>query len=185
MKFTEAPLAGAYVVGMERHADERGTFARSWCQREFRDIGIDHRLVQCNVSYNIRRGTLRGMHYQAAPFGEAKLVRCTRGALYDVMIDLRPASPTFLRWAAFELTSGDGKAVFIPAGCAHGFKTLEDDTEIFYQMSEFYAPQYARGVRWDDPLFGVEWPAGEITISPRDRAYPDARPEDFHSGGGA
>jgi dTDP-4-dehydrorhamnose 3,5-epimerase len=181
MIFTETNLKGAYVVELQRFEDERGYFARSWCEREFKEHGLDSRLVQCNVSFNRRKGTLRGMHYQVPPFAEAKLTRCTRGALYDVIIDLRPESHTFLRWMAIELTPDNNKMVFIPNGFAHGFQTLEDNTEIFYQMSEFYAPECARGVRWNDPLFSITWPAAERTIAPRDQQYPDAHPAQFQT----
>ena len=179
MIFKELSLVGAYVVELQKHTDERGFFARSWCQREFEEHGLDARLVQCNISYNARRGTLRGMHYQLPPFAEAKLVRCTRGALYDVIIDLRPNSPTFLRWAAAELTADNRAALYVPQGFAHGFQTLCDDTEVFYQMSEVYAPDCARGVRWDDPLFGVVWPEPAGVISARDQAYEDSNPDQF------
>jgi dTDP-4-dehydrorhamnose 3,5-epimerase len=179
MIFKELSLVGAYVVELQKHTDERGFFARSWCQREFEEHGLDAQLVQCNISYNARRGTLRGMHYQLPPFAEAKLVRCTRGALYDVIIDLRPNSPTFLRWAAAELTADNRAALYVPQGFAHGFQTLCDDTEVFYQMSEVYAPDCARGVRWDDPLFGVVWPEPAGVISARDQAYEDSNPDQF------
>jgi dTDP-4-dehydrorhamnose 3,5-epimerase len=181
MKFTETPLAGAYIIDLEKHGDERGYFARSWCQREFREHGLDDRLVQCNLSFNIRRGTLRGMHFQAHPYSEAKVVRCVRGSLYDVMIDLRPDSATFLDWAGFELTPENGTSLYIPRGFAHGFQTLEDNTEILYQMTEFYAPEYARGVRWNDPLFNIVWPGAVLTIAARDNGYPDADPAQFQT----
>jgi len=179
VKFTETALPGAYVVDLEKFTDERGYFARAWCRREFRAQGLEEELVQASLSFNARRGTLRGMHFQVPPFAEAKLVRCVRGALYDVMIDLRPRSRTFLRWISVELTAANGRMVYIPRGFAHGFKTLEDETEILYQMTEFYAPEYARGVRWNDPLFHIAWPEGRITIAPRDDQYPDAAPEQF------
>ncbi len=169
-------LPGAYLIDLERLEDERGFFARSWCSREFETHGLNPRTLQCNVSFNRTRGTLRGMHYQADPYGEAKLVRCTAGALYDVVVDLRPASPTFMRWQAVELTAESHRMVYVPEGCAHGFQTLADNTEVFYQMSELYRPEYARGVRWDDPAFGIRWPDGERIISARDRSYPDFVP---------
>lgn len=173
MKFEQTKLAGVYEIRMEPVFDERGSFARSWCQREFEDRHLNARLVQCNVSFNAKRGTLRGMHFQASPFAEAKLVRCTRGRLFDVVVDLRPDSETFKGWIGFELTPGNGRMLYAPEGCAHGFLTLEDETEVFYQMSEFYQPSAARGVRWDDPAFGIEWPADVLVISDRDRLYPD------------
>lgn len=174
MIFQETPLKGAYVVELEKHDDERGFFARSWCEREFSSKGLDTRLVQCNVSFNKKRGTLRGLHYQMPPCTETKLVRCTRGALYDVIVDLRAGSPTFLQWFGVELTAGNYRMLYIPQCFAHGFQTLEDGTEIFYQMSEFYAPEAARGIRWDDPGLGIDWPAAvDRIISQKDREYVD------------
>ena len=152
--------------------DERGYFARSWCEKEFGDQGLNPRLVQCSISFNLRRGTLRGMHYQAAPHAEVKLVRCTRGAVYDVVLDLRPNSPTFTRWMAVELSADNGRAVYIPKDCAHGFQTLTDEAEVFYQMSEVYHPESARGVRWDDPTFAIQWPGDDKIVSSRDTAFP-------------
>ncbi len=166
-------MKGAFVVEPERHSDQRGFFARTWCRREFEERGLDPRLVQCNISFNHLRGTLRGMHYQASPFGEAKLVRCTMGAIYDAIIDLRPGSETYLRHFGEVLTAEDRKMLYIPEGFAHGFLTLQDRTEVHYQMSEFYSPDHARGVRWDDPAFGIRWPAEVAVISDRDRGYPD------------
>lgn len=174
MIFRETPIPGAFVVEPERIEDERGFFARTWCEREFREHGLDPRLAQCSVSFNRRAGTLRGMHYQAAPHGEAKLVRCTMGAIYDVVVDLRPDSPAFRRWTAVELSARNRRMLYIPQGLAHGFQTLEPDTEVFYQISEFYHPESARGVRWNDPAFGIEWPeAAERVLSDRDAGYPD------------
>jgi dTDP-4-dehydrorhamnose 3,5-epimerase len=173
MIFEETPLRGAFVIEVERLEDERGYFARTWCQREFEAHGLRPVWVQCNTSYNVRRGTLRGMHLQAAPHAEAKLVRCTRGSLYDVIIDLRPESPTFKQWFSVELSARNLRMVYVPEGFAHGFLTLEDDTQVFYQMSEFYAAHCADGVRWNDPAFGIRWPAEAEVISPRDSQYPD------------
>lgn len=176
MLFREARLAGAYEIVIELHADERGSFGRSYCVEEFAARGIQAPVIQCNVSYNRTRGTLRGMHYQQAPHEEAKLIRCTRGAIFDVMVDLRPESSTFLQWQGFELRASPGlpsSMVYLPAGFAHGFLTLEDDTEVFYQMSELYAPAAARGFRWNDPAIGIEWPEPVRVISERDRDYPD------------
>lgn len=173
MRFRATGIAGAFVVDMEKIEDERGFFGRSWCTREFADHGLNPALVQANISYNRHKKTLRGMHYQRAPHGEAKLVRCTRGALYDVILDLRPDSATLGRWLAFELTRDNYRMLYIPDGCAHGFQTLEDSTEIVYQHSEFYAPQSATGVMWDDPAFGIEWPyPDEPILSPKDASWP-------------
>lgn len=171
MIFEPTVLPGAFVVQLERLEDERGSFARSWCREEFLAQGLNAELAQCNVSYNRRRGTLRGMHFQVAPYAEAKLVRCTRGAVYDVIVDLRPESPTFTRWIATELTPDNDRMLYVPEGFAHGFQTLRDDTEIFYQMSAPYSPDCARGVRWDDPRFSIEWPVGKIIISNKDQNY--------------
>jgi dTDP-4-dehydrorhamnose 3,5-epimerase len=174
--FTPARLQGVYEIDVTPHEDRRGFFARSFCQREFAAHGLNPRVVQCNVSYNRRRGTLRGMHYQAAPDAEAKLIRCVRGAVYDVVVDLRAESPTFRQWAAAELRAEPGrpsKMLYVPEGFAHGFLTLQDDTEVLYQMSEFFVPDAARGVRWDDPAFSVQWPEPVRVISERDRSYPD------------
>lgn len=174
MTFKETRLKGAYTIEIEPLQDERGFFARTFCQKEFEEHGLNSSVVQCDISYNKKKGTLRGMHYQASPYGEAKLVSCTRGAIYDVIIDMRPQSATFKQWAAVELTAKNKKMLYIPEGFAHGFQTLEGDTEVFYQMSEFYHPEAARGVRWDDPAFGIEWPPTETRIiSPKDRSYPE------------
>jgi dTDP-4-dehydrorhamnose 3,5-epimerase len=173
MLFREAQIPGVVEVRPEPHADERGFFARSWCRNEFEQQGLNPNLVQCNISANTRRGTLRGMHWQASPHAEAKLVRCTRGAVCDVIIDLRPASPTYKKWIAVELTAINYRMVYIPEGCAHGFLTLADETEVFYQMSEVYHPEAARGVRWNDPAFAIQWPEEVRVISERDRTYPD------------
>jgi dTDP-4-dehydrorhamnose 3,5-epimerase len=171
--FTETKLAGAFVIELERHTDERGFFARTFCQQEFEAHGLKAEVAQCNVSFNKRKGTLRGMHYQAAPFAEAKLVRCTAGSIYDVIIDLRPASATFKRHFAVELSAENHRMLYIPEDFAHGFQTLEDDTEVFYQMAQRYSAEHARGVRWNDPAFGIEWPKGERIIIERDQNYPD------------
>jgi dTDP-4-dehydrorhamnose 3,5-epimerase len=172
MKLLPTPLAGAWLIDLERHEDERGYFARAWCEHEFAAHGIPMRVAQCNVSFNRRRGTLRGMHYQAAPHAEAKIVRCPRGAIYDVILDLRPGSPTFRKWFAAELTAENQRMMFVPEGFAHGLQTLVDDTEVFYLMSEFFHPDAARGVRWDDPAFGIEWPIADPVLSERDRNFP-------------
>jgi dTDP-4-dehydrorhamnose 3,5-epimerase len=166
-------LSGAFRIEMDRLEDDRGFFARSWCAREAEAYGLSLRIVQCNVSFNRRRGTLRGLHFQAAPHEEAKLVRCTRGVLVDVIVDLRRGSPTFKKWEAFELSDQNGSALYIPEGCAHGFQTLADDTEVHYQMSEFYSEELAGGVRWNDPAFGIAWPLPHPILSPKDAAYAD------------
>ena len=173
MIFTETRLKGAYIIKPEQLKDKRGFFARTWCRREFEIHGLNSRLFQCNISYNKKKGTLRGMHYQIPPSEEAKLVRCTMGSVYDVLIDIRPGSPTYKEWFSVELTADNRKMVYIPEGFCHGFITLKDHTEVFYQMSEFYAPDCARGIRWNDPAFGIVWPEKVMLISERDRSYPD------------
>lgn len=175
MIFTEAPLRGAFVIDPEPREDTRGLFARTWCRHEFEARGLDTRIAQCSTSFSKRKGTLRGMHYQVPPAAETKIVRCIRGSLYDVIIDLRPDSPTFTQHFAAVLTAENRRMLYVPAGFAHGFQTLEDATEVFYQISEFYSPEHARGVRWDDPVFGIPWPDDERTIIERDRSYPDFR----------
>jgi dTDP-4-dehydrorhamnose 3,5-epimerase len=177
MIFTETKLRGAYIVELEKIEDERGFFARTWCEREFADLGLNTRLAQCSISFNKKRGTLRGMHYQIAPCRETKLVRCLRGAVYDVVIDLRSDSPTFKHWISIELSEDNRRAIYIPEQFAHGFQTLRDHTEVFYQISQFYAPDRARGIRWDDPAFNIQWPSDCRVISTRDRAYPDYSPQ--------
>jgi dTDP-4-dehydrorhamnose 3,5-epimerase len=172
VKFAETPLAGAFVVEIEPLKDERGLFARSFCRKEFEAHGLDPAVAQCNVSHNVRRGTLRGLHYQAPPHEEAKLVRCTRGAIWDVIVDLREASKTRLQWFAAELSADNHRALYVPRGFAHGFQTLADDSEVFYQMSEFYRPDGARGIRWNDPSIGIRWPLAEPILSARDRDLP-------------
>jgi len=171
MIFTETKLRGAFIVEIERLEDERGFFARSWCRREFETRGLDSGLVQCNISYNLKAGTLRGMHYQAPPFEEAKLIRCTKGAIHDVIVDLSPGSPTFGQYESFLLTPENRRMLFVPKSFAHGFLTLEDETEVFYQMSEFYHPECARGALWDDPAFGIPWPLPDPIVSARDRSF--------------
>jgi dTDP-4-dehydrorhamnose 3,5-epimerase len=175
--FRPTALAGVWIVEPERHRDARGFFARTWCAEEFRARGLRDTLAQASLSHNARRGTLRGLHYQAAPHEEAKLVRCTRGALVDVVVDLRETSPTFARHVAVRLDADGRLAVYVPEGCAHGYQTLVDDTEVFYQMSGPHVPGAARGVRWDDPAFGLAWPVPDPIMLDRDRAYPDFRRE--------
>ncbi len=173
MIFERTALAGVFVVHMEPKVDERGFFARSWCREEVAGQGLETKLVQCSVSFNHRKGTLRGMHYQADPHWEVKLVRCTQGAIYDVVLDLRPESPTFRQSIGAKLSAANRKTMYVPQGCAHGFLTLEDETEVSYQISEFYHPDLSRGVRWDDPAFQIAWPGNVEVISDRDRSYPD------------
>jgi dTDP-4-dehydrorhamnose 3,5-epimerase len=173
MKFTKSRVHGACLVEIEKFEDERGFVAYAWSEQEFAREGLKERFVEMIVSYNTRKGTLRGMHFQNEPFAQAKLVRCTQGAIYDVAIDLRPESSTFKKWDAVELTAQNRRMFYIPEGCAHGFQTLEDETEVLYQMSNVYAPDYAGGVRWNDPAFGVDWPQDERTIISRDWNYPD------------
>jgi dTDP-4-dehydrorhamnose 3,5-epimerase len=176
--FTETLIPGTFLVQPERHADDRGFFARTFCRREFEAQGLNADLVQCSISFNPRRGTLRGMHYQAAPDEEVRLVRCTRGAIYDVVLDLRPSSPAYKRHVGVELTADNTTLIYIPEGCAHGFQTLEDDTEVCYQMSRFYVAARSVGVRWDDPAFAIPWPPADRIISARDRAFPDFHDHD-------
>lgn len=173
MLFRETEVSGAFEIVPELKCDERGFFARTWCRREFEAQGLNARLEQCSVSFNLRKGTLRGMHWQADPFEETKVVRCTQGAIYDVALDLRKNSPTYKKWAAVILSAAKRNMLYIPDGCGHGFITLQDETEISYQISEFYNPDSARGVRWDDLAFGIVWPIPVEVISERDRTYPD------------
>lgn len=172
MIFRELALPGAFVLEPELLEDERGFFARAFCRREFTERGLEPAVAQCSLSFNRRRGTLRGMHYQAAPGEEAKLVRCSRGAIHDVIVDARPSSATFGRHAAVELSADNRLALYVPPGVAHGFQTLADDTELYYQMSEEYAPELARGFRHDDPALGIEWPLPATVMSERDRELP-------------
>lgn len=172
MIFRETPLAPSFLISPERREDERGYFARTFCVKEFAAYGLPTEVQQCNVSFNRMKGTVRGMHFQRPPAAEAKLVRCTRGAIFDVMVDLRPDSPTFCQWYGAELTAGNGDALFVPEGFAHGFQTLQDDSELFYQMFALYSPEHADGVRWNDPAFGIRWPLPVSTIAERDRTYP-------------
>lgn len=173
MKFHQTRVAGVFEVHLEPINDERGFFARSWCEREFREHGLNPRIAQCNVSFNEKRGTLRGLHFQAKPHAEAKLVRCTQGSLYDVAVDLRVTSPTFKQWIGIMLNASNRHMIYIPEGVAHGFLTLEDQTEISYMMSESYYPELSRGVRWNDPAFEIAWPDAVAVISERDKNYPD------------
>jgi dTDP-4-dehydrorhamnose 3,5-epimerase len=172
MMFKEMRVGGAFVLEVEKVEDERGFFARSWCQKEFQMHSLVSHLVQANISFNKQKGTLRGMHYQAPPYGEAKVVRCTRGAIFDVIIDLRPESPTFKQWISVELTADNYKMLYVPENCAHGYITLEDSTEVTYLVSQFYHRELERGVRYDDPAFGVRWPIKVQVISEKDKRLP-------------
>jgi dTDP-4-dehydrorhamnose 3,5-epimerase len=172
MIFTETKLRGAYLIEPELFTDERGFFTCTWNQEDFARHGLKVRFVQANASFNKQRGTLRGMHFQVAPYQETKLVRCTVGAIYDVIIDLRESSPTFRQWTGVELTSSNRLELYVPEGFAHGFQTLMDNTEVAYQISEYYRPEAARGVRWDDPAFGIDWPLAISVMSERDRSHP-------------
>jgi dTDP-4-dehydrorhamnose 3,5-epimerase len=172
--FRETKLKGAFVIDPQRFEDERGFLARSFSAKEFESHGLNPRMAECNISFSRKRYTIRGMHFQKPPHAQAKLVRCAQGAIYDVIIDLRPASPTFKQWIGEELTAENRRMLYVPEGFAHGFETLVDDTEVFYQISEFYTPQSEGGVRWNDPAFGIRWPASDgVTINDRDRNYPD------------
>jgi dTDP-4-dehydrorhamnose 3,5-epimerase len=171
--FRELSLKGSFLIDLEKRGDERGFFARAFCKREFEAHGLPAEFVQCNISFNKRKGTLRGMHFQDAPFAEAKLIRCTRGSVFDAIIDLRPSSPTFKRHFTVILSADGDAMLYVPEGFAHGFQTLEDNTEVFYQMSQFYAPNFARGVRWNDPAFGIAWPPAHRIIIDRDQSYAD------------
>jgi dTDP-4-dehydrorhamnose 3,5-epimerase len=173
MRITPTRVAGVFLLDVEPHVDERGSFSRIWCRREFTGAGLDTEVAQASLSFNVRKGTLRGLHFQAPPHEEVKIVRCTRGAIFDVAVDLRAGSPTFKQWVSVELTADNRRALYIPVGCAHGFQTLLPDTEVLYQMSTFHVPSAARGVRWNDPAFGIHWPDDNRVISERDRSYPD------------
>ncbi len=173
MIFTETHVVGGFLIDIEAHLDERGSFGRSFCKREFEAHGLNPVVAQCNVSTNRKKGTLRGMHSQIPGHEEEKLVRCTRGSIYDVMLDLRPSSPSYGRHVGAMLTADNHRALYIPKGVFHGFLTLEHDCEVFYQMSEFYSPTPGRGVRWNDPAFDIQWPAQVSVISERDASYPD------------
>jgi dTDP-4-dehydrorhamnose 3,5-epimerase len=177
MIFEPTPLLGAYIVDPEPRNDERGFFARAWCRREFEELGLAANFVQANLSYTRRKGTIRGLHYQLAPFGEAKLVRCLRGAIWDVMADLRPESPSYLKWFGVELNADNRRQLYIPEGCAHGYQTLAPDSEVLYQVSAFYTPDAERGIRWSDPRVGIRWPETDHAVSAKDDAWPDFEPD--------
>lgn len=173
MIFQEIPIPGALVIEPERKSDHRGFFARIWCKRELGEHGLETELAQSNTGFSHRQGTLRGLHYQEAPHAEVKIVRCTRGAVFDVIVDLRPQSSAYRRWFGVELSAGNGKMIYVPRGCAQGYMTLADDTEIYYHTSEFFHPETAAGVRYDDPAFGIAWPLEVAVISQQDREWPD------------
>ncbi|UCG59801.1 MAG: dTDP-4-dehydrorhamnose 3,5-epimerase [Phycisphaerales bacterium] len=173
MRFVPTELDGAYIIEVEPITDERGSFARIFCEKEFAEKGLQGRFVQCNVAWNKAKGTLRGMHYQVAPHAEVKIVRCTRGVIHDVIVDLRPASSTYCKWTAVELDPWCNRMVYVPDGFAHGYQTLAPDTEVFYWMSAFYVPSAQRAVRWNDPVFGIKWPISDPKLSNRDRSLPD------------
>lgn len=175
MIFRETPLKGAYVIDLEKREDERGFFSRAWCSKEFEAHGLIPRVVQANTSFNKKKGTLRGMHYQIAPRAETKAIRCLKGAIFDVIIDLRPDSPSYKKWFGIELTAENRTMLYVPELFAHGFITLEENSEVFYLVSEYYAPDCERGVRYDDPEFGVSWPEQIEVISEKDRTWPDYR----------
>lgn len=173
MKFTETDIAGVYVIELDVKEDERGFFARTWDEEEFKRRGLFSRIVHANISGNPHKGTLRGLHYQTKPHEEAKVVRCSRGAIFDVAVDLRPDSPSFKKWGSIELTERNGRMFYIPEGCAHGFQTVEDNVEVSYLMSDAYHAEAARGVRYNDPAFGISWPLPVSVISEKDKSYPD------------
>jgi dTDP-4-dehydrorhamnose 3,5-epimerase len=175
--FTETKLKGAYIIEIDKLRDQRGFFARMWCKNEFEAHGLNPNIVQVNLSFNKQRGIIRGLHYQKRPYEEAKLFRCIRGAIYDVIIDLRPKSPTFLEWAGFELTADNRKMLYVPESFAQGYQALVDDTEVFYQVSQFYSPDFEQGIRYDDPAFGIEWPVtNNLLVSDKDTCWPDYVP---------
>ena len=173
MIFTETKLHGAFIIDVKLIEDDRGFFALTWSADIFESYGLESRVVQMNLSFNKRAGTLRGMHFQKEPYAQAKVVSCIRGSIYDVLIDLRPDSPTFQEWDSVELSASNHRMLYVPKGFAHGFQTLEDDTEVLYHMSDVYMPESASGVRWNDPTFAIEWPPAERTIIARDDEYPD------------
>jgi len=173
--FRETKLKGAFIIEVEKREDDRGFFARAWCKKEFDEHGLTASMVQSNIAFSKRKGTLRGLHYQGAPYGEVKVVRCTKGSLYDVMVDLRPGSSTYRQWVGVELTSSNHKMMYVPEGFAHGYQTLEDNTEVMYQVSQFYFPAFERGIRYDDPGVGIDWPLIDKIISDKDKGWPDCQ----------
>jgi len=177
MIFEKTALAGAFIIEIEKREDERGFFARAWCQEEFEAHGLNTRWVQANLAFSKKKGTLRGLHFQVGPYEEIKLMRCIRGAIYDVILDLRSESPTYMQWLGVELTADNHKMLYVPEGFAHGYQSLADNTEVFYPVSQFYTPGSERGVRWNDPAFGIEWPVTQNAIlSEKDKSWPDFAP---------
>ena len=170
MIFNETELKGSFIIELEKKGDERGFFARSWDARIFEEKGLNPNLAQCNISLSKKKGTLRGMHFQVSPHAETKFIRCTKGKIYDVIIDLRAKSQTYMEWAAFELSENNYKILYVPEGFAHGFQSLVDNTEIFYQVSEFYSPENEKGVRWDDEAFKIKWPIEQKIVSEKDQS---------------
>lgn len=176
MHFNETRLKGSFVIELEKIKDDRGFFSRAWCQKEFLSHGLNHKIVQCNLSFNAIKGTLRGIHYQIEPYAEAKIIRCTSGKIYDVIVDLRPKSSTYLQWLGFELSAENRKMLYIPEDFAHGYLTLADNTEVFYQVSQFYSPGSESGIRWNDPLINIKWPnMSDLIISEKDKNWPDLK----------
>ncbi len=173
MRFTELPLRGSFLVSIDAHVDERGLFARAFCEREFQEHGLKTNIVQCNLSQNHKQGTLRGMHYQRTPFAEVKMVRCIRGVIYDVIIDIQPDSPTFLKWSGVTLSAANRDLLYVPEGFAHGYQCLADDTEVLYMVTQFYEPSSEAAIRWNDPAVGIEWPISDPILSSRDASHPD------------
>ncbi len=173
MRFDETKLPGVFEISLEPMNDERGFFARSWCRHEFERHGLNPAIAQCNISFNEKKGTLRGVHFQGEPHPEDKIVRCTQGSIYDVVVDLRPDSATYKKWIGVLLSAANRRMVYVPKGCGHGLLTLEDRTEVYYQMSEFYYPELSRGIRWNDPAFQIKWPDQPKIMSERDCSYPD------------
>ncbi|MCC6449789.1 MAG: dTDP-4-dehydrorhamnose 3,5-epimerase [Candidatus Aureabacteria bacterium] len=184
MRFTETPLGGAYLIDLEKKEDDRGFFARAFCVEEFGRLGLETGIVQINNSLSARKGTLRGMHYQLPPMAETKIVRCIRGSFHDVIVDLRSGSPTFMEWFGVTLSADNRRALYVPKGFAHGILTLEDDTEAFYLVTQFYSRDHERGIRWNDPVFEIEWPMRPVVVSEKDASHPDFSPS-HHLGAGA
>ena len=181
MLFIKSKIDGAYLIEIEKIEDERGFFSRLWCKKEFESQGLNSRLAQVNIGFSIKKGTLRGLHYQMSPYEEVKVVRCTRGVIYDVVVDLRPKSSTYKQWMSVELNSINGRMLYVPEGCAQGSMTLVDESQISYHTSQFYAPEYARGVRYDDPSFSIEWPLKVSVISQADSNWPDYSTKTFRN----
>ena len=183
MRIVDLPVEGARRIEPDFHRDDRGGFARAWCRKEFSEAGIELDFVQANVARTAEAGVVRGLHYQVEPHAEAKLLRCTRGAVFDVIVDVRPDSETYLEWVGVELDAEGASQVLVPAGCAHGYQTLREDCEVFYLVSAYYAPEAERGIRWDDPAFGVDWPRAATSVSPKDRGWPPFRAEESRASG--